>query len=356
MLIGFASADRFPGHMMTDGLEKWGGSGWARIGQYIQPLSEQFDLVVGSLFFEKDHFCLRTEDYGREIEPDVLVLQRYMHDTLTDHISQARAAGQFIINDVDDWYWGLDPSNKAFLSCHPKHNPTENFNHYRKVIGASDLVMVSTPFLEERMREINPNIVRVPNYVDTLRFYDNGYDDSDTPLVGWAGSTDHRSGDLEILRGIITPMWQRGEIKIQHSGHVEGHASFAAAIGAPEDAVEKLNLVEARDYPSILTMDVGIAPLRDVLFNHAKSEIKLLEYSASGIPWVASPLSAYSALQQELGIGRLAKKPQHWINHLRALRDPDTRREEGLACRKAISRRDIQHGVEHWTRILSSIG
>lgn len=355
MLIGVASADRFAANTMPDGQEKWGGSGWARIGQYLEPLSKEFEIVVGGLYFEKDHFLVRTDDDAREVEPDVLILQRYMHDTLPNHIYQARAAGQFIINDVDDWYWGLDERNKAFLSCHPKHNPKENFNHYRKIIGASDLVMVSTPFLQDRMSQINDAVVLVQNYVDIRRFFDNSYDDTHTPLVGWAGSTAHRSGDLEILKGIIGPMWERGEIKLQHSGHVPAHQSFASVIGVPEHAVETLNLVEARDYPSILTMDVGIAPLRDVPFNHAKSEIKLMEYSASGIPWVASPLSAYSALHEELGIGRLAKKPQHWINHLRALRDPDTRREEGRACRQAISRRDIEHGVRLWTHILSSI-
>lgn len=356
MIIGFASADRFPGHQMSDGLEKWGGSGWARIGQYLEPLSEVLDVVVGGMFFYDGAFHIHTDDGGREVCPDAIVIQRYMHDTLANHIYEARSNGQYVINDVDDWYWGLDTKNRAYQSTHPKFNSRENINHYRKIIGASDLVLVSTPFLLEKIGPLNDHVELFPNYVDVQRFTQRVHNESTVPVVGWAGSTGHRSGDLETMRGILAPMAERGEIQLQHSGHVEGQDTFASVIGAPEASVIRLPLVEARLYPSILTMDVGIAPLRDTPFNHAKSEIKAMEYSAAGIPWVATPLSAYAALHEELGIGRLAKKPVHWINHLRALKDPELRHEEGTLCRKRIQDRDISIGVQLWTRLLNSIG
>lgn len=39
--------------------------------------------------------------------------------------------------------------------------------------------------------------------------------------------------------------------------------------------------------------DIGIAPLADTAFNHARSDVKLKEYGAVGAAWLASPVGAY---------------------------------------------------------------
>jgi O-antigen biosynthesis protein len=43
--------------------------------------------------------------------------------------------------------------------------------------------------------------------------------------------------------------------------------------------------------------DVGIAPLADSVFNRLKSDIKVLEYTALGLPSIASPVGPYRALE-----------------------------------------------------------
>jgi glycosyltransferase involved in cell wall biosynthesis len=50
--------------------------------------------------------------------------------------------------------------------------------------------------------------------------------------------------------------------------------------------------------------DVGIAPLADIPANRARSDIKLKEYAASGVPWLASPVGPYIGLGEAEG-GRL---------------------------------------------------
>jgi glycosyltransferase involved in cell wall biosynthesis len=47
--------------------------------------------------------------------------------------------------------------------------------------------------------------------------------------------------------------------------------------------------------------DVGIAPLADLPFNHTRSDIKLKEYAASGVPWLASPVGPYAGLGEVQG-------------------------------------------------------
>jgi hypothetical protein len=109
-------------------------------------------------------------------------------------------------------------------------------------------------------------------------------------------------------------------------------------------------------YPSLMIMDIGIIPLRDIPFNRCKSDIKGLEYAASGIPFIAQNLDAYCDLHSSLGIGRIAKRPDNWLRHLEELRtNPKLRAEEGAYNREAVAVRDTKYGVKRIVEILDSL-
>ena len=351
--VGFTSGDRLAPHLSPDGTEKWGGSGWARLGQYTGRLG--LPTVVGTLVWHTDHFFVRDVN-DNLVEADVVIMQRLMHEGLSDKIKQARAYGQIIVNDLDDWYWGLDPRNNAFDSSHPKTNPRENRNHYKGVLASSDLVIVSTTYIRDRISPwVRCPIVVNKNMIDVSAFTPLEHTDTTVPRVGWAGSTSHRSGDLETMRGTLPPLVRNGTITLQHSGHHESATPVHEILGLGEDEVFRVPLVEPHLYPSSLTMDIGIAPLNDTPFNHAKSDIKALEYSASGIPWVASPMTAYKELANDWGVGRLAKNGQQWNRHLRELSDPDVRRQEGALLREKAWTRDVSAGAHALRETLIAI-
>jgi len=352
MLIGVASGDWMSPNRSSDAEERWGGSGWARVGQYLPRLP--FKIVVGHLAWKRTNFVI-TDMKGVEYHPDVLILQRLMHKGLADHIREGIAAGQTIINDVDDWYWGLDPSNNAFKHSHPKFNEKENINHYKSVLNASSIVTVSTPYLADRIsRFVRNDIVLMRNTVDVDNFSVKEHSDSTIPTVGWAGSTAHRSGDLETVGPILKGMHRDGVIKLMHLGHHNGASSFASRIGLPDSEVSTLPLCSAEQYRNALTMDIGIVPLRVTPFNQAKSDIKGLEYSAAGLPFVAQSIDSYDELFAT-GIGRTAKRPYNWVKHIKALCDPEVRKEEGARNRELVRARDISVGVQYWTQLLESI-
>ena len=219
MKIGFGSSDWSRSVKDDRGHPVWGGAGWARLGQYSSLLP--FDMAVGSLAFHKGVFGVADWDGNHHFDCDIIYMQRVMFDDVPNRILQARANGQVIINDLDDWYWGLSPSNGAWAGSHPKNNPKENVNHYRKVLSASTLVTVSTPYLADRISQwVSRPIVLIPNFVDTEKFPIRTQTDG-VPTVGWVGSTGHRSGDLEILKGILEPLVRSGSIRLHHSGHLE---------------------------------------------------------------------------------------------------------------------------------------
>ena len=47
--------------------------------------------------------------------------------------------------------------------------------------------------------------------------------------------------------------------------------------------------------------DIGLAPLADVSFNHARSNVKLKEYAAAGAMWLASPIGPYRGMGEQQG-------------------------------------------------------
>lgn len=351
--LGIASGDWVHPRKTPDHKERWGGSGWARIGQYVEHLP--FDTVHGVLTWVRDHLGI-TDASGEIHDVDVILMQRMMNDGIADHIRASQAQGIKIINDIDDWYWGLSPANDAFYHNHPKNNPKVNYNHYRAIISRSDLVISSTPYLASRVSDFcRAPIVVSKNTVDLARFTPRKHTDTDQPTVGWVGSTKHRSGDLELLRGIFPSFLRTESIRLFHGGAMPKAPTFASRVGVLDGEVRTMPLVPHEKYPELMVMDIGIVPLTNMPFNRCKSDIKGLEYAAAGVPFIASNLDAYIELQHDLGVGRIAKKAVNWTKHIKELSDYKTRQEEAEHNREMVKSRDISVGVATLTDIISNI-
>lgn len=353
MKIGFASTDW--SHTVKDenGHPVWGGAGWARLGQYVDRLP--FDVIPGPPAFHKGVFGVQDWDQKLHFDCDIIYMQRAMFEDIPDRILEARANGQIIVNDIDDWYWGLSPSNGAFLASHPKVNKDENINHYRKILSVSDVVTVSTPYLADRIAEfVHRPIVLIRNFVEVNKFIVREQTDTDVPIVGWVGSTAHRSGDLEIMRGILEPMRSRQEIAIHHSGRNTGHPPFGHSVGVPDENVTTLPMAAPAHYPELFQFDVGIVPLGRSPFNEAKSYIKGLEYAASGIPFIATNTKEYSRLAEQ-GMGITAKKSSRWISQLQALRDPKLRAELSAQSLESVKAHDVSYGAALLSKFFAAV-
>lgn len=353
MKIGFASTDWSQTVKDKNGHPVWGGAGWARLGQYVKRLP--FSVVAGAPAFHKGIFGVSDWDNNLHFDCEIIYMQRAMFDDIPDRILEARANGQIIINDIDDWYWGLSPTNGAFKASHPKFNERENINHYRKILSRSDVVTVSTPYLAERIsRFVECPIVLIRNYIEVDKFAIRKQTDTDRPIVGWVGSTGHRSGDLEVMKGILGQLQASNEIKIHHSGHHSGHPSFAKAIGVNPANITTLPMAAPEDYPDLFKFDVGIVPLSTAPFNEAKSYIKGLEYAAAGIPFVATGTQEYLRLAEE-GIGVAVKKQKQWLPELRKLRDPQVRQERSKKYLELVKMHDVSYGVALLTKLFSQV-
>jgi glycosyltransferase involved in cell wall biosynthesis len=98
--------------------------------------------------------------------------------------------------------------------------------------------------------------------------------------------------------------------------------------------------------------DIGIAPLADVPWNQARSDIKVKEYAASGVPWLASPVGSYRELGESEG-GRLVPD-DGWLDALDRL---VTQRKErrGLAkkAKKWAKGQTVDAVADRWERVFA---
>lgn len=363
MKIGFASNDWSLSMKDLNGMPVMGGSGHMRLGQYYGPLKRKgIDVVLGILAHNSvtGTFGIHTMDGGPDhFDCDIIVMQRYMHMFALRDMKRAQSAGQVIINDVDDWYWGLSEKNAAYSASDPKKNPSENRDWYRNIIEQSDGVIVSTPFLFDQIKQWNENVHIHTNYVNIKQFRDVKPFIEENPIrrlvVGWMGSTSHRSGDLEILRPIADELSVFA--RFHHTGHINviGVNSFARETRISTGLVSTSPFLPPFKLQEGFLFQAGIVPLTNIPFNHAKSYIKGLEYAAAGIPFVASWSPQYEELVEEHQIGFLAKTDKDYVHLLHDLVDPEYRAEKAKDFKTRVRKFDVNNGADILLKTIKKI-
>ena len=333
------------------GFPAMGGAGWARLGQVKQYSKNHW--VTGTIWANAQQIGVRSWDNHNHLDCPVVVMQRYMDVGMAGIVQRAQGTGQIVINDVDDWFWGIHENNAAYGAVDPLLNMGSNTSHYRETLLASNVVTVSTQFLACEIAKFGDVRVEViPNGVDARRYEQRRHRKA-TPIIGWAGSTGHRSGDLTVLQKPFAEI--RDEFHFHHTGANDRYPTFAEEVGLAEKQVTTLPMLPPHEYPYGMVFDIGVVPLVDIPFNHAKSNIKGLEYAAAGVPFVASPLPEYVELSEQHHIGRLAKTSRDWVRELRALGDYETRLEEAVRQREAVLALSAKQQARLWDELIWSL-
>lgn len=293
--------------------------------------------------------------------PDVLIIQRWMDAEGQYAVRWAQKAGQLVLADIDDWMFGLHHDNIAHrqMQAQLENSPLSNLDRYAEMLQAVDGVICSTPYLADRIADnFNPNVVVVRNAIDMTRWPDPPVH-GNSP--GWTGAVHWRSRDLEILKGVIKPILDHHDVPFSFLGF-DGDDEMVAQgwqlpslherIGVDREQIRHARGCGPLEYPERLrTSDIGIGlvPLNDHPFNHAKSTVKGMEYAAAGIPFIASDLPEYHWMLDTYGIGLIASRPSRWLRHLDdLLHDPDRRNKIARENRLKVAEMDISLRGQDW--------
>ncbi len=272
-----------------------------------------------------------TRSVREALDYDVVVFQ-IGHDRATHGMAQRfRELGKRIVYEIDDAYDALEPS-------HPRHEfyqDPETRESVEAMIRMADAVTVTTPALADRLFRMAKRIQVIPNLIPVSTWPKRKNPDPERFRILWAGSASHQD-DLALVAPALT-RFLREFPKAQFVCFGQ-----EAPQGIPHDQMVSLAFTEFDQYPLVLAgvaADVAIAPLVDNAFNRCKSNVKLLEYWATGYPVAASSVEPY---RESLRIGEgVLVAPDHWDDALHLMLDPAFRDQCVRAGQKAVHRYDV---------------
>ena len=338
---------------LDDGVEVPGGCAYYRCALPMFACGQPAKL--GRPAFHPSHgFGIQESETRAIFGFDTIVMKLLMFRWTPRQMLIAQQLGQRIIVDVDDAYDFLPEENRAWKVTHPDENKVMNRDHYRKVIEQADIVTVSTPFLLNHHRETHRDVRMIRNgvYPDMFRVKPQ----AKKPVLGWVGAIPFRSGDLETLTW-LPGFLEQHDLMFHHAGHGFGDQWFHDVVGIPKERMTYQNGVPMDRYGALFSqIDIGLVPLSDIPFNHAKSCIKGLEYASAGIPFVAQDLPEYRMLAST-GVGRVADTPDEWVAHLEELLDLKIRKKEAAQGRfVTVEQHSIMAREREWQQLLAPSG
>lgn len=279
-------------------------------------------------------------------------LKLIMHKTTPVFMRNAQKLGQRIVVDVDDHYEGLTEANIAYDITDPEKNKRVNRDHYKEVIDTADIITVSTPFLLEWHSRTHDNVRMVRNSID-INLYKPRTVINRKPVIGWAGVTAFRNNDLEQLNDWLPDFLEEHDLQFMHAGWDPAYPDITEHLNIPDERIIRIPTATIDQYPQMLQFDIGLVPLNDIPFNHAKSNIKGLEYAASGIPFIASDVPEYRLLH-ESGAGLIATSADEWRQQATNLLDFTYRKQQARRGRDTVSQTwTINQRAPEWQAVFS---
>jgi len=312
---------------------------------------------VGSIHVNGEKFGIRSRQplYDKEgiySGHKILVFKLPMHVTNVVAADMAISKGVRVVVDIDDWFDDLPDTNRAKQQTDPELNKENNRDIYFKVIEMSHALICSTPFLYDFYKNKYPGkpIFMVRNSIDLGR-WPKRKTKKRIPTIGWVGATPWRSNDLEQLSGFFDNYLVSRNVDFHHSGHIASAPSAADLLGIKSKQITAQTMTPMTNLPALFDrIDIGIVPLNDIGFNHAKSYLKGLEYAAAGIPFISSHTPEYQYLA-DAGVGRIAKNESDWIYHLDELMNYKMREEEADMNKEIVKEKfSIESNSHFWLK------
>ena len=225
--------------------------------------------------------------------------------------------------------------------------------HY--LVSRASQIIVSNEFLKSKVETINPRVAILPTPVDT-RYYlpvDRTRRADRPVIIGWVGT----SGNLFYLKGVMGAferLWEeRKDFRLRVVCNIPDQ-DFGIPMN--REFIEFREWKLAQEIKNFDEMDIGIMPLQEDDWGRGKAGFKILQYMASGIPVVASPVGVNSTIVKTGENGLLALTEEEWICALNQLIDnPALRSQIGAAGRAHVEKHySLEAMAPEFIRILGS--
>lgn len=282
--------------------------------------------------------------FERLRQADVVHMWRLFRGPARRLAAALREAGVAVVFDNDDDMTRVPKGSPAYTEM--KAARAQVAQELGAMLRLADLVTTTCGELAGRLRRLGGGEVRVvENYVEPGFVRERG-EAGDGVAIGWVAGAEHR-GDLRDLR-----LRRTLEQLLEAHPHVS-LVSVGVDLGVRSERYSHRAFVPFPELPdAIAQFGLALAPIADVSFNRVRSNVKVKEYAAAGVPWLASPIGPYKELGEAQG-GRLV--PDHaWAEALADL-VTDAPARAALAARAAAWGRaqTVTHHAAEWEAVFA---
>ena len=265
-----------------------GACGHYRCAQPAQSLARQFDMQV-------EVGSTNSMPYS------ILVAQRTHKEDCVSELAKVKMLrnGQAIpkiVYELDDDLWSIEKDNPGY----DYYTSNNVLDHAVRAIEISDAVIVSTEPLAQIVRQYNANVTVAPNsinrkYLNPLRYkYTTG--SVNKPFVlGWSGSATHKEDFMQLVPALNVFLKFNPNTRMVFFGTDYSHLLDSSVHELCRTAPWTKTVGEYLELLSGAQIDVMLAPLAPTKFNESKSNLRIIEANALGIPVIATDFGPYGA-------------------------------------------------------------
>lgn len=255
---------------------------------------------------------------------DVLVINRFAFYNTAEQIFEWRDKYGFkLVIDLDD-YWHLESGH--ILSPYWEHYNVSNLIIDNMI--KADIVTCTHWRLAEQISTYNKNVYILPNAIPYgFEQYKNDRQLSDKVRIMWQGSITHIN-DMSILRNpmkrISGDSILKNKIQTVFAGYVPKMddcdnmlSSFTCGLKIDTQIFNSMSTFEY--YQVYNHADICVIPLVENRFNKHKSNLKILEAAAAGLPVVVSHVDPYLDFPEDCVC--YVRKQSDWYTSIKMLVD-----------------------------------
>jgi len=278
-----------------------------RIGVYLDIFKseglETTEMVLASSLFERIRQYRKTDTY------DVVFLHKKCLNAVDGLFFNPHKC--VVIFNYDD----------AIMYNEEDQATVTHQKRFQRSLKKASKVLVGSSYLANQARPFHKDItvlplgLRIDDYNPTLQKINDGK----LRLV-WIGS----AATTCFIKS-LTPVIQH--LAVQYPNLVL-RVIGDQFIDMEGVAIENIQWTQKTRSHSLGECDIGLAPLLDTQFTRGKCSFKVLEYSASGLPVVASPVGTNSEHVQDGKTGYLVRTDSEWYHKISELIDNRMRRIE----------------------------
>lgn len=241
------------------------------------------------------------------------------------------ARSQLSVYDFDDAVMWTEELGGGSALARAARSVFSKADACRRTVSAVDRVIAGNEVLAEWAGAFNPDVRLIPSCVEPGEYTVKAdFDISGPPRMVWLGSPATEPQLALVADALLAVHRDTGARLTVISG---GDGPDLGAAAQMVDRVQWYPGVEA----TLAGYDMAIAPLQNLPYERGKCAYKILQYGASALPTIGSPVAANATVLHALG-QITAASTQQWVDAMRDLlaAAPAERAAMGQRARTAV--------------------